>query len=105
MANHSLAKIKLMANEFIQEYERQETEREFQKQRIKQNVMLEIMSNRNKSQSSQSKVRENELDASKIIDHNSRTLSANVSRAASSPEDFHQDNPSNASSERNSVYP
>ena len=40
MNNHSLAKIKLKANEFIQEYERQETERDYNKQRLKQNIMI-----------------------------------------------------------------
>lgn len=57
MNNHSLAKVKLLANEFMQEYERQETERDFQKQRLKQNIMIEIMSNRHKSQASQSQAR------------------------------------------------
>ena len=54
MQNNSLAQIKLRANEFIEDYERQVTEREYQKQKLKQNIMLEIMSNRHRSQASQS---------------------------------------------------
>lgn len=54
MNNQSLVEVKLKASEFMQEYEKQQTEREYQKQRLKQNIMLDILSNRNKTQSSAS---------------------------------------------------
>lgn len=88
MSTHTLAQIKLKASEFIQEYERQETEREFQKQRIKQNVMLEIMSNRNKSQSSSSIVKDNSAPGSRIKENNSnQRIQNNHSRAITTTDD------------------
>lgn len=40
MSTSGLAQAKLKASEFIENYERQLTEREFQKQKLKQNIML-----------------------------------------------------------------